>query len=165
MHDTFHQRRTDLTAPDTSPKGGLTHTFTFRHSPQVNVAVSPECQTTESTAGGGHASSDFRIQDTRLISLHQPRSYAFGGSNQMVDLLSTLVIVHRCCLSRLQALLTLSHKYFSLFNRSTCALSVPHRYSGLRGIHLASSSCSQKQLYSWKTSTQEKTHRATRQVH
>lgn len=122
-------------------------------------------QTPKSTAGSRHALSDFRIQDTHLVGLHQPRMYAFGGSIQMYDLLSTLVIVHRCCLSRLQALLTLSHKYFSLFNRSTCALSVPYRYSGLRGIHLASSSCSQKQLYSWKNSTQEKTHRATRLAH
>jgi len=127
----FHQRMTCLTAPDISPKRDSTRTFTFRHSPQVNVQVPPEYSDHSSTAGSGYAPSDFRIQGTRLVSLHQPRTYTFGGSNRMVDLLSTLVIVHRCCLLRLQALLTLSHKYFSLFNRSTCALSVPYQYSGL----------------------------------
>jgi len=82
----------------------------------------------------------------------------------MDNLHSTLVAVHRCCLPWLQALLTLSHKYFSLFNRSTCALSVPCQYSGLQGIHLATSSCSQKQPYSWKGSTTRLTTLLNRQV-
>lgn len=38
---------------------------------------------------------------------------------------------------RLQVLLTLFAKSFASFNHSTCALSVPCRYSSLRGIHLA----------------------------
>lgn len=83
----------------------------------------------------------------------------------MDDLHSTLVAVHRCCLPWLQALLTLSHKYFALFNRSTCALSVLCHYSGLQGIHLATSSCSQKQPYSWKGSTTRLTTLLNRQVY
>ena len=39
--------------------------------------------------------------------------------------------------SRLQGLLTLFAKSFASFNHSTCALSVPSRYSALRWIHLA----------------------------
>jgi len=39
-------------------------------------------------------------------------------------------------LTRLQVLLTLSHKYFARFNRSTCALSVSCHYYDLRRIHL-----------------------------
>jgi len=86
-------------------------------------------------------------------SLHQPRTHHLGGSIPLEDLHSTLETVHCCCLPWLQALLTLSHKYFALFNHSTCALSVPCHCSGLQGIHLATSSCSQKQLYSWKNPT------------
>lgn len=51
-------------------------------------------------------------------------------------------------LTWLQVLLTLSHKYFAHFNRSTCALSVSCHYLGLRGIHLAYSLWNQKQSYS-----------------
>lgn len=53
-------------------------------------------------------------------------------------------------LTWLQVLLTLSHKYFAHFNRSTCALSVSCHYLGLRGIHLAYSLWNQKQSYSFR---------------
>jgi len=53
-------------------------------------------------------------------------------------------------LTWLQVLLTLSHKYFAHFNRSTCALSVSCHYLGLRGIHLAYSLWNQKQSYSFE---------------
>jgi hypothetical protein len=48
----------------------------------------------------------------------------------------------------LQVLLTLFHRCFSHFNRSTCLLSVSCQYLGLRGIHLASSNNTLKLFYS-----------------
>lgn len=107
------------------------------------------------TAGSKASPPDFRIQTVgmdRLATAKHLQPWRVEVT-EMTDPHSALEVAYRCCLSWLQALLTLSHKYFALFNRSTCALSVPCQYLGLEEIHLPSSGCMLKQPYSWMLGT------------
>jgi len=99
-----------------------------------------------------HLASGHKSQNVTAL---QPSNISLLGrsTHRSEDLLSVLDFVHRCCLPRLQALLTLSHKYFALFTRATCALSVLCQYLGLGEIHLPSSGCMLKQPYSWMPGT------------
>jgi len=101
--------------------------------------IKPRVLPSPSLLKGGRKQTTPKPRGMR-VSLHFPLTHKEGTCRKyLTSLLHIGSVVYRCCLSWLQALLTLSHKYFAPFNRSTCALSVSCRYLGLERIHVPSS--------------------------